>query len=58
MSKNTETLCVSIPKDRNDDILRIMDDTGLTKSAVVTALVSLAIKWDLVKEALENDKTT
>jgi metal-responsive CopG/Arc/MetJ family transcriptional regulator len=53
MMKKTVTISVSLPENIVNQLDKITDDTHLSRSAVLTAILSLVMKWDKVKEVFK-----
>ena len=52
--KNTVTISVSVPIDVAKQLDVIAADTNVSRSAVATAILSLAFKWGLLKGVVKN----
>lgn len=52
--KKTITISISLPIAVDNNLQRIATETNVSKSAVATAILSLALKWYQVEEVLKN----
>jgi predicted DNA-binding protein YlxM (UPF0122 family) len=52
--KKTVTISISVPIAVDNNLQRIATETNVSKSAVATAILSLALKWYQVEEVLKN----
>jgi predicted transcriptional regulator len=52
--KKTITISISLPIAVDNNLQRIATETNVSKSAVATAILSLALKWYKVEEVLKN----
>lgn len=49
MEKQTVTISICVPKHIVETLDNIAKDTNVSRSSVITAMLSLAIKWKLIK---------
>jgi hypothetical protein len=52
--KKTVTISISVPINVDEQLQLIASETNVSKSAVATAILSLALKWYKVKEVLKH----
>jgi metal-responsive CopG/Arc/MetJ family transcriptional regulator len=51
--KKTITISASLPEHIVNQLDVIAADTGLSRSAVLTAILSLVLKWEKIKEVFK-----
>ena len=56
MSKNTTTISISVPTTIAEQLDRVSLDMGVSRSSICTAIISVVLKWDLLKELVKHGK--